>query len=241
MKQTLIVLAICGWCCTHLSAGIIGVANSSFESEVLASGAGTTDAITDWIGSSTANVQYGVYNPAAVSYTGGAPDGSNVAYLLEDGPSISISQILTTDLQANDIYTFSVDIGLRSDTNVFVPGLGCYGYDAALEAGGVVLNSLSAINKNNCNLLTNGQFTTLSFTFNSGASPATLGDPLEIVLTAGASGSFSEPAEIDFDAVSLSDTASVTSTAPEPATFGIMAAAVGMFFMRRLRRNRPLA
>ena len=51
-----------------------------------------------------------------------------------------------------------------------------------------------------------GQFTKISFTYTSGANPAGLGAPLQILLSANGSGSPNEPAEVDFDAISVSDT-----------------------------------
>lgn len=100
----------------------------------------------------------------------------------------------------------------------------CNGFNAALEAGGNVLNSLVAAGNASCNSLTVGAFTEFTLVYNSGSSPAGLGDPLEIVLTETGSGSIYEPAELDFDQVGLSDTLSSNSSAPEPATFAILAA-----------------
>jgi hypothetical protein len=187
--------------------------------------------------------------PSAVSYPGGGsnttpatgiPDGVNVAYALEDGPDASIYQFLTATLQANDTYTFTGYAGLRVDTGVFNPGLGCYGAGAVVEAGGNVLTPVVSGGDIPCPPhSTLGSFTEFTFTFSTGSDPAGLGDPLEIVLTASGSGNYSEPAEIDFDDLSLSDTlgSGSGSGVPEPATFGTMAAALAICVLLFRRRT----
>ena len=243
MKYLLFAFLICGLA-TNLSAGDITVLNPSFENQVFSLGTGSgpwpVGPITDWTEIQTDGTAYSVYHPGPGSYPGGAPDGANVAQVLEYGATASISQILGATLQANDTYTMSFYVGLRSDTSTYAPGLGCYGFDATLEAGGNVLNSLRAANGNqSCGLVTTGAFTLLSFTYSSGASPAGLGDPLEIVLTTNGSGSAYEPAEADFDRVALSDTLGSGSppSAPEPATFGTLAGALAICVLRFRRRT----
>jgi PEP-CTERM motif len=238
---------------TAAQASTITVLNPSFEDDVLSCtpsspGCGTNNSITDWTGSTAypggfdgVGVDYtgdfGVYDPGTVSYPGGVPNGVNVAYVQAIANSASISQTLSATLQANDTYTLTVWEGLRDDTGVIDPGLGCNGSNISLEADGTVLNSLANETTVTCPSV-RGAFQEFTVTFNSaGVNPALLGDALEIVLTANGSGSIYEPSEIDFDAVSLSDTLGTPGTGtavPEPGSLAIMAAAfIGIVITRR--------
>jgi PEP-CTERM motif len=237
---------------TLAQCGTITILNPSFEDDVLGCSPGpncaTSDTITDWTGSTAfpggfsggpdnETGSFGVFKPGTSSYPGGVPDGVNVAYLSAIANSVSISQTLSATLQANDTYTLTVYEGLRDDTAVYPPGLGCNGSNIELEAGGTVLNSLDMETTVTCNT-TRGNFEEYTVTYMTGASPAQLGDALEVVLTANGSGSTSEPSEIDFDQVSLSDTASPLTATPEPATLGMMAIALaGLYVANRRRGN----
>ncbi len=229
-------LLLLGGLATQLPAANITINNPSFEADVLscAPGCSTDDSLTDWTGTVNSATHFGAYKPGTNSYPGGVPNGVNVAFLLEDGPSVSISQTLSATVQANDTYTLSLDAGLRNDTNVYNPGLGCYGASAALEAGGTILASYTT-----CPAVT-GTFIPWTVTYSSGSNPAELGAPLEIVLTAIGSGSPYEPAEIDFDNLSLSDTLGSgppNAAAPEPASFVLLGTGLaGLLFARRSRK-----
>jgi hypothetical protein len=240
MKRLPFAFFVCGLA-THLCAGSIAILNPSFEDQTLSPGANSGSypfgPITDWTESQTANVVYYAYYPSTVSYPSGVPDGVNVAGLTENGPSANISQFLTATLQANDTYTFTGYAGLRADIHAWSPSLGCYGAGAVVEAGGNVLTPTPAGGDINCNTLSTGSFTEFTFVFSTGADPAGLGDPLEIVLTANGSGSTSEAAEIDFDKLSLTDTLGSGSGVPEPATFGTMAAALAICVLLLRRRT----
>jgi hypothetical protein len=253
----LVPAAILFCAATMAQASTITVLNPSFEADVLtcvpsSPGCSTDDFITDWTGTTAypegfngAGTDYtgafGVYNPGTISYPGGVPNGVNVAFLQGIANSVSISQTLSATLQANDTYTLNVWEGLRDDTGVIDPGLGCNGSNISLEADGTVLNSLANETTVTCPSV-RGAFQEFTVTFNSaGVNAALLGDALEIVLTANGSGSIYEPSEIDFDAVSLTDTLGAPaggSPVPEPSTVGIMAAAlVGLCAISRRRRS----
>jgi hypothetical protein len=243
-----------GGLAAHLQGGAISIFNPSFETDVLSCTAGascaTNDIVTGWTGS-TANPNgfdgppgafntFGMIKPGTSQYPGGAPDGVNIAYLSTNVYSVSLSQILSANLLANDTYTLTLDIGERADHDVTNPGLGCNGFNSELDAGGNFLNSLVNAGNASCNSLSLGNFTQFTLTYTSGANPAGLGSPLEIVLTGNGSGSQFEPAEIDFDKLSLTDTLTQNSNAPEPATFGTVTSVliVGMGIFRNRTRSR---
>ena len=237
---------------SFVQADTITILNPSFEADVLACspgpGCATDDTLTDWTGS-TANPSgfsgggvafnnFGVYKPGTAEYPGGVPDGVNVAYLSTNVYNVSISQVLGSDLVANDTYTLTGFVGIRKDTSVIPPGIGDFGYNVALEANGTVLNSLVNEGKVNA-FLTPGTFVPFTVTFNSGSTPAQLGQALEIVLTDDGSGNQFEPSEIDFDKLSLTDTSQSGggSTVPEPSLGLVLAAAmVGICAIHRRRR-----
>jgi hypothetical protein len=249
----LVPAAILVCAATSVQADTITVLNPSFEDQVFSTGTGTPypyGTITDWTATTASpdgfngNVSdggaFGVYNPTTVSYPGGVPDGVNVAFLQGVANSVSISQTLSATLQANDTYTLTAWEGLRDDTGVLAPGLGCNGSNITLEAGGTVLNSLRNETTVTCPS-SNGVFQEFTVTFNSaGVAPALLGDALEIVLTANGSGSIFEPAEIDFDKISLTDTSvsgSGGSAVPEPGMGGVIVGAMaGICAIYRRRR-----
>jgi hypothetical protein len=206
-----------------MQAADIPIANASFEADLTCTPSttcATDDTITAWTGATAdpngfndpaglrATGSFGVFRPSAISYPSGVPNGANIAYLTTVVYSVSISQTLSAVLQANDTYTVTFYAGLRADTSAFGPGLGCSGYNVSLLAGGNLLYSLqqSPQTGTSCQLVHTGQFTKISFTFTSGANPAGLGAPLQILLSANGSGSPNEPAEVDFDAISVSDT-----------------------------------
>jgi hypothetical protein len=137
-----------------LQADTITILGPSFEAQVFSTGTGAPYpcTITDWTATTVSrddfngNVgtggAFGVYNPGTASYPVGVPDGVNVAFLQGVANSVSISQTLSATLKANDTYTLTAWEGLRDDTGVLAPGLGCNGSNITLEAGGTVLNSL---------------------------------------------------------------------------------------------------
>src|ERR1022692_3330835 len=144
-------------------ADTITILNPSFEANVLSCSAGpgcnTDNTLADWTGSTTdpvgfvsdilASGVFGAFKPGTGQYPAGVPDGVNVAFLITGAYVVSISQVLSATLKANDTYTLSGFVGMRDDTNILSPGLGCFGgYYASLEAGGTVLNSLDS--EGNC-------------------------------------------------------------------------------------------
>jgi hypothetical protein len=242
MKYLPIAFVICGLA-ANLSAGTIPILNPNFDAQVLLPGQSTGSGaswnpITNWNQNDVTNTGYSVYNPvAATSYPGGVPGGNNVADVFSDGTTASIWQFLSTDLQANDTYTLTGYAGFRLDTGIFAPALDACNGNAMVEAGGNVLNTPvigGNINGSGC---TPGHFTQFTISFTTGASPAGLGQPLEIVLETLGTGSVYEPSELDFTGIALSDTAGSVSAVPEPATFGAMAGGLALCIFRFRRRT----
>jgi hypothetical protein len=240
MRYLTIAFVFCGLA-TNLSADI-AILNPNFNVQVLGSGDSLGFGqipITDWTQNDVPNTAYTVYNPSGVSYPGGVPGGNNVADLLSDGATASISQILSTDLQANDTYTLTGYAGFRLDTNIFAPALDVCTGNVMVEAGGNMLNSLvlgGNINNGATCASIAGTFTPFSIAFTTGANPAGLGQPLEIVLEA-YSGSTFEPGEIDYTGLALSDSNSIATT-PEPSSWILLTTSLGaLLFFRRPRRR----
>jgi hypothetical protein len=103
-------------------ADTITILNPSFEANVLSCSAGpgcnTDNTLADWTGSTTdpvgfvsdilASGVFGAFKPGTGQYPAGVPDGVNVAYLVTADYSVSISQVLSATLKANDNYTLRV-------------------------------------------------------------------------------------------------------------------------------------
>jgi len=121
--------------------------------------------ITGWIvGPAT-----GLVKASAVQYPGTPADGIYVAYI--GGPSVtgSIFQTLGVTVGANVTYTLTVRVGARAD-EVFT------GYYAALGAGNATLASGDAA------IPLGGKFVNDVIVYDSGSSPAQLGQPLQILI-----------------------------------------------------------
>jgi hypothetical protein len=70
-----------------------------------------------------------------------------------------------------------------------------------------------------------GNFLTSTATFTTGANDASIGQPIEILLSGGGGG------EVDFDNVRLTETAGVL--APEPAAWALAGAGCAVLALRR--------
>ena len=207
---------------TH--AGLIPVANYSFESPTLSDGVFTNNSVPSWALdiSNTANFgSAGVDNPLNLQYPGttgspgtlpGTGDGVQLAYINASGNSIYQDVGL---LQPLTIYTLTIAAGTRTDF-----GAGSSGSISLVNGTsdtGTVLSSLAITPP----ALTFTDFTT---TFTTGAG--VVGD-LTIVLKTTSSGN----SEVNFDNVRLDATA-----APEPTSAALL---LGSGAMLLLRRRRP--
>jgi len=111
----------------------------------------------------------GVAKFSTVQYPAAPPAGSYVAYIGDSAYTGSILQTLGATLQANTLYTLKLSIGARADYPFT-------GYLAALLAGNVVLASSNAATP------VGGNFVTDVVVSKSGANPAQLGQPLQILV-----------------------------------------------------------
>jgi hypothetical protein len=193
-----------------LQASTIPIANSSFEADVLPSGAFDVGNVPGWTGSTGAF--FSTYHPTTGQFPGGVPDGVNVAAV----QSGNIFQTLSANLTANNQYTLLVSVGQRAD---FPLGT----YLITFEAGGSVLASESSQTP------ALGTFATSSISFFAAPGNLHLGQPLTIRLSETNTG------QVDYDFVRL-DATSTTAGVPEPATVTLIAA--GFAALTLLRRTR---
>jgi hypothetical protein len=195
-------------------AALLTVTNFSFETPNVGGDGGfdsnpPSTIITGW---NILSGQGGVLDPNSAAYTGaGATNGVQVAY--SNGGTIS--QILSSNLALNTLYTLAVDVGSRKD-------FPSPGYSIQLLAGGNVIGT-SLLPPPVINT-----FVTATVSFFSGLSNPNAGSALEIRL-------ISNGVQTNFDNVRLDASPQV----PEPvslciwAGFGLIAAG-GAYRRRRM-------
>ena len=167
------VILSLGLSLTAWSQTSIPIDNPSFESPVLDPGEFVSN-LVEWtlVGNPSAA---GTVYPDASDYSGGAPDGNNIAYVTANADGDGIGQVLTdpsATLKPGTQYNLTVEVG---NNGVFQ----FEGYRVQLLAGGVML----AEDDNTLNPA-NGTFATSTVTYNYDAleHEALLGEPLEIRL-----------------------------------------------------------
>ncbi len=128
-----------------------------------------------------------------------------------------IYQVLPTTLQANMIYTLSINIGDRNVANVGGnPGTPVINFGTGSTPGAAILSSTTTSEPTQVD----GGWVTWTYTYATDASTTGIGQPLRIELTTGENVGW-------FDAVTL-------DVIPEPATFGMVAVfGGGILFVRR--------
>jgi hypothetical protein len=156
----------------------IPVLNPKFETDVLTCGPGSNCdqyGITGWMtGPGTALAKF-----STTQFPGIAPStGLYVAAIGNSSTSGSILQTVGATLQANTSYVLTVEVGARADY-VFT------GYVATLLAGNVVLASGHRATP------VGGSLVTEVVGYESGATPAQLGQPLQILITSTGDGQVS--------------------------------------------------
>jgi len=187
------------------NAQSITILNPSFEDNV-------TTAFVFGIDHWTHSGDSGTFNPDSSHYVGGiVPHGVNVAFSSVGGPDIS--QTLSDVLLADQLYTLSIEVGNRADSNF--PG-----YEVELLAGGQVLaadlNTLT---------VTSGSFATSVVQYTSSSADTQLGQALGIRFR-------SLGQQANFDDVRLT-----VSPIPEPSSaVGLMFFTTSIWLTRRKRR-----
>jgi hypothetical protein len=162
----------------------IPILNPKFNMDVLTCSPGGgcgQNGITGWIVGPQSDVQ----KMSSTQYPGIAPStGLYVAAIGNSNVSSSILQTLGATVQANTTYVLTLEVGARADY-VFT------GYVAALLAGNVTLASGHRATP------VGGTFVTEVVVYESGATPAQLGQPLQILVTSTGDG------QVDIQSVAL--------------------------------------
>jgi len=164
----------------------IPILNEHFNLDTLSCSPGnpcSTPGITGWL----CGPQTYTQKMSTVQYPSAPPEGLYVSAI---GNSVSTGSILQTvgaTVQANTTYTLTLGVGARADYSFT-------GYFAALMAGNVTLAS------GNSATPVGGEFVNEVIVYNSGATPARLGLPLQILVKSIGTG------EVNIVAVSLTAT-----------------------------------
>jgi len=155
----------------------IPILNSQFNLDTLPCNPGSgcnTYGISGWV---TGPQSY-ILKASTTQYPGAPSSGLYVAALGNGTSTGSIFQTLGATVQANTTYVLSVKVGARAD-DVFT------GYQVALLAGNVTLTSGHRATP------VGGTFVIEAVAYESGATPAQLGQPLQILITSTGTGQVS--------------------------------------------------
>ncbi len=184
----------------------IAIVNAGFEAPALNDGGFTSGGVPGWT-SANSTTDYGVYNPPAAQIPAEAPEGQNVAFLVNQAQML---QTLTTALAAGS-YTLTLQVG---DSVDFVSP-----FEVQLRAGSGILAQSSSPSP------ANGTFTPVTVNYFATAGDPLLGQPLEIRLLRTGS---DRTAQAFFDDVQLNFAA-----IPEPSTLLLAALATAGLSCRR--------
>ena len=183
--------------CPGAFASPVTVDNWSFESSSGIEGSGPTGTwykgdITGW--KHSGDINWGIWKPSDV-YTMGVPEGEYIGFLNAG----SIWQETTHKIEANNVFSLSLDIGNRSDRAF--PG-----FSVNLLAGNTILGSSSVMPGE-------GLFSNLMLSYTALAGDPNIGSLLGIKIVSGGSGS-----QLNFDNLYVSNDAIATNAVPEPAS-----------------------
>jgi len=211
--------------CAPASATAINVVNASFED--LAMPDGTYREGNFGGGWRSFNTRNGVQNPTAAAFPS-VPHGVNTAYInttLSEGANGYIFQTVAGGISAMTRYTLSVDVGWRAD------GLALADFAVQLVAGDPGGRQVLASGSFAVSEFVRGEFKTLTLVWESDEA---LDVPLSIVLRGFyRPGQGSEYRQVNFDNLRLD--ATQLAAVPEPASWGMMMAGLGLIggVMRR--------
>jgi len=153
----------------------IPILNPKFDMDVLTCSPSSTCAqhgITGWVTGPNTDVQ----KMSTTQYPDAPPTGLYVAAIGGSSVSGSILQTLGATVQANTTYVLSLEVGARADYPFT-------GYVAYLMAGNVTLAAGHKATP------VGGTFVTEVVGYESGATPAQLGQPIQILVTSTGTGS----------------------------------------------------
>lgn len=219
-KITLLSMVLLAYAASSQAAPI-AITNFGFESPSLGAGGIANGVATGW---TVSNSNAGVWYPTAGSYfNAAAPEGNQILFVGFGSPADVNQTPLAATVQANMTYTLSFLLGQRLDLPLST-------YSVSLEANGTtVLGSDSAGSP------TAGNFNLRTIIFNSGASPATLGQPLGIFIHASGSSVTGASGQADFDKFSLDGSPTGAPGVPEPATYVLIGAGITVIMLSRRR------
>jgi lysophospholipase L1-like esterase len=225
--------------------GPIFIAYPSFEAPALADGALASGpgTLAGWSFSGTANTYLGILDPPAGSYPeaagDGTPtgaDGSNVAFLFNDGgpaETVTATQTLGVTLAPANNYALRVAIGrFLPDQPYEFSNWG--GYRIELLAGETVIASDSGSVDPPVGEFRDAQATVSSATLD----PSLLGLPLAIRLSLATTAA---PSSTHFDAVRLTRNSAAVPSLSRAAAGGLALALLAVAWLARLPRARPIS
>jgi hypothetical protein len=150
----------------------IPIINAIFQDDTLDCSPGCSYAnLTGWV----VGPQTGVFKASTAQYPSAPASGLYVAYLGNTDATGSILQTLSATVQANTTYTLTLGVGARADSPFT-------GYLASLMAGNVTVASSNKATP------VGGTFVSDVIEYNSGATPAQLGQRLQIFVKSLGSG-----------------------------------------------------
>jgi hypothetical protein len=172
MKRYLLVVALAATVLSPASAQettiSIPILNPTFDADGMSCAAGANcyeNAATGWL----CGPSSGVAKFSTVQYPAAPPDGIYLAAIGDSYVTGSILQTLGASVQANTTYILTLAVGARADYPFT-------GYVAALLAGNVTVASRNAATP------VSGTFVADVIVYESGANPAQLGQPLQILV-----------------------------------------------------------
>ena len=205
-------------------AAPIAITNFGFEDPA---NAGILNGVAN--GWAVSNVFGGTWNISGGGFFNTvAPEGSQILFVGYLGDAADVTQTpLAATVQANTTYTLSFFLGRRLDMPLST-------YSVSLEANGTTVLASDSTGSP-----TAGDFISRTIVFNSGASPATFGQPLGIFVHASGFSVNGQGAQAEFDAFTLDASPTGLQTVPEPATFVLLGAGIAgiMLSRRRLQKQ----